>query len=186
MRKQIFLITFLFFLFALTVAKSYAAVIIGVTDVEKRIMRVTYLWTDDRAGATELKVGPFDFASTPIKIISAVEKNTGQELNAEIIQADGKQSILIKYPSPVPGGGHFKLDVTLEAQTEWISRDSNGRYAFTYKTGQETSFVLPKGHAVVFSNFPVLVYEKEGNTVLHVQELGAKELILGTRAFSDR
>ena len=92
--------------------------------------------------------------------------------------------LLVEYPNPVPKGGNYKLDVTIEAETEWISKDSKGKHVFTYKTGHVAFFVLPKGHAVVYSNYPVLVYERRGNTVLQVKESGTKELIFKTMAFS--
>ncbi len=175
--------------FALTVlfiatTGVYADVTIRVTDTNKRIMRVTYLWTDSKAGATKFEAGPLLFASTPIKVISVIEKNTEQDLEAKIFQKDGKQWLLVEYPNPVPKGGNYKLDVTIEAETEWISKDSKGKHVFTYKTGHVAFFVLPKGHAVVYSNYPVLVYERRGNTVLQVKESGTKELIFKTMAFS--
>ena len=165
-----------------------ADVTIRIVDLQSKIMRVTYTWIADVAGET-YGIFPggngYEFASGPIKVISVIEKNTEQELDYEVVTAPkgGGQSIKVIYPNPVPKGGNFKIEVTVEAKTNDISRDSKGRYVFTYRTAHVAFFVLPEGHAIVYSNYPVLVYERKGRTVVQVKETGMKKLIFKTRAF---
>ncbi|BBO86148.1 hypothetical protein DSCO28_67140 [Desulfosarcina ovata subsp. sediminis] len=165
---------------------ALADVTIRVTNLPNRIMRVTYLWIYDKAGDTQFTTAGLLFAKSPLKIVNVIEKNTEQELHAEVVSADKQpnaQAVRVTFPNPVPKGGNYKIEITVEAETDGISRDANGRYSFTYETGHIAFFVLPKGHAVVYSNYPVLVYERKGNTVLQVKESGKKKLIFKTRAF---
>jgi hypothetical protein len=137
---------------------AFADVTIRITDLPNRIMRVTYLWIYNKAGDTQFTTAGLKFAKSSLKIVNVIEKNTEQELQAEIIaakQEPNAQAVRVTFPNPVPKGGNYKIEVTVEAQTDGISRDANGRYAFTYETIHTAFFVLPKGHAVVYSNYPV-------------------------------
>lgn len=173
---------------ALLTQLAFADVTIRVTDLESKTMRVTYTWIADKAGSIK-GIYPggagYGFASSPIRVVSVTEKNTEQDLDYQVVPAPqgGGQSVRVIYPNPVPKGGNFRLQITVEAKTNDISRDSEGRYQFKYETGHIAFFVLPEGHAIVYSNYPVLVYERKGRTVVQVKESGRKDLIFKTRAF---
>lgn len=173
-------------LFLGIVSSAYADVTIQIPNLGNKMMRVTYLFVETQSGSKEMTTAALPFAKSPMKIVDAIEKNTDQELRAEVVPSKENpnlQAIRVIFPNPIPQGGNYKVELTVEAQTENISVDPEGRYVFTYSTGHEAFFVLPKGHAVVYSNYPVLVYERKGNTVLQVKEGGTKELIFKTRAF---
>jgi len=173
---------------------GFADVTISVPDLDQKIMRVTYTIVDKDAGDTGL-VFPndgYDFAAGDIKVISVTELNTEQELEYKIVRApknESKQAVDITYPNPVPKGGSFKIQVTVEAPSKYISKDSKGRYVFSYSTSHPNLFfVLPKGHAIVYANYPVLVYEKKGHTVVQVHFGNSysdkvQKVIFKTRAF---
>jgi hypothetical protein len=184
MKRNLSFVTII--LFVVMTNHVFADVTIRVTDLPNRIMRVTYLWIYNKAGDTQFTTGGLNFAKSPLKIVNVIEKNTEQKLHAEVVAAEkvpNSQAVRITFPNPVPKGGNYKIEVTVEAETDGIRRDANGRYAFTYETAHTAFFVLPKGHAIVYSNYPVLVYERKGNTVLQVKESGKKKLIFKTRAF---
>jgi hypothetical protein len=179
-------ISLMIVLFLTVLSSAHADVTIQIPDLGNKMMRVTYLFVQTESGSKEMTTAALLFAKSPMKIIDAIEKNTDQELRSEVVPSKENpnlQAIRVIFPNPIPQGGNYKVEVTVEARTENISVDSEGRYVFTYSTGHEAFFVLPKGHAVVYSNYPVLVYERKGNTVLQVKEGGTKELIFKTRAF---
>ena len=166
-----------------------ADVTIEVTDLEKKIMRVSYSITDNSAGnrSWTWPDNGLTYANSPLQNVSVIEKNTEQELDFTVVNAprsNTHQALKIEYPNPIPKGGNYKLEVTAEATTEGITVDAKGRYVFRYSTGHIAFFVLPKGHAIVYSNYPILVYEKKGRTVVQVKDPGTKDLLFKTRAFT--
>jgi len=176
--------------FLLFQAFVFAKVIITVPNVDERIMQVTYLWEINIEGEAQC-IFPntgYDFAKGPIKVISVIEKNTEQELEYEVVEvvddSKKKQAVKVFFPTPIPKGGSFAIEVTVTAKTDFISIDKDGRYVFEYETGHyDAFFVLPKGHAITYCNYPVLVYEKTGSTVVLVRGEGTKNLIFKTRSF---
>ncbi|WP_282016683.1 hypothetical protein [Marinifilum flexuosum] len=175
----------LFFLVSISL-HLFADVTIRIIDATKKIMRVTYTYTDSDAGANTLvfPTDGFPFANSPLKVISVIEKNTEQDLEYQVVERRNGQSVKVYYTSPIPNGGNYTIEITAEAKTDNISVDSQGRFVFTYETGSKAFFVLPQGHAVVYSNYPVLIYERKGSTVCHVRESGRKKLMFKTRAFN--
>jgi|GEM_PF-1752622 len=183
---NVLLVIFLSFLYS----SIFADVIITIVDVDKKIMRVTYNLLFDQPGLTEFifPSSGYEFASGPIKVIEVIEKNTEQKLEYEIIpapEANTLQAVKFYFPNPIPKGGNYRVEITVEAQTNNITKDKQGRYVFTYTTSHDNAFfILPKGHAIVFCNYPVLVYERVGRTVVQViKGRGQKELMIKTRAF---
>ena len=183
---NVLLIIFLSFLYS----SIFADVIINIVDVDRKIMRVTYRLSYDEPGSTAsiFPSSGYSFASGPIEVIEVIEKNTAQKLVYKIMpapKANTLQAVKFYFPNPIPKGGNYIVEITVEAQTNNITKDEQGRYVFTYETSHNNAFfILPKGHAIVFCNYPVLVYEREGRTVVQVmKEKGRKELMIKTRAF---
>ncbi|MBM9518740.1 hypothetical protein JWG39_02765 [Desulforhopalus vacuolatus] len=184
--KKVLLITVTLICLIIT-RSAFADLTIEIIDTEKKVMRVSYSITDNLAGKRFLTYPSdgFDYATSSLKNISVIEKNTEQELDFVVVKAPKAQNyeaLKIEYPNPIPKGGNYKLQISVEATTNGISIDSKGRHVFKYSTVHPTFFILPKGHAIVYSNFPVLVYEKQGKTVVQVKDSGNKDLLFKTRA----
>ena len=144
------------------------------------IARVTYVLVHSEPGQEYGEfpgngLGMFD------EIIStrAFEVNTQQELPTELVPAqsptvEGLQAVRFDFPNPVPLGGNYRTEVTIEGVANFIARDSAGRWEFSYGTGwNEVFFVLPLGHAIVYASEPILVYERAGSTVAQVRRAGS-------------
>jgi hypothetical protein len=200
------LLTSLLATFLLAVMPLNAEVIVSIADLDNKVMRVTYNVTDNDAGKnstvfpsngyTFIKLNPEDEDDKKddenieekydFKVISVTEKNSEQALAYEVIEIADKPAIKVSYPNPVPAGGNYNLEVTVEAPTDNIAIDPEGRYEITYQTGLSSAlFLLPKGHAVVYTNYPVLVHEKQGQTVVKVKQPGLKTIIIKTRLLNE-
>ena len=179
--KKFFLVTLIVILSVNLFAQDDLT--IKVVDVDKKIIQVTYTWTMAYGGTTSaiLPDHGCDFTTYPIKVISVYEKNTDQKLEYSIVDNVKGQSLDIKYPSPIPIGGSYTMIVTIEAKTDNITIDSEGRYVFKYETSQNPYFILPKGHFLVYSNYPVIMFERNGTTVCHVKKNGRDVVIFKTK-----
>ncbi len=164
--------------FALLAGRAEAKVTIEVLDPAEWKYLVTYELKATEAHSTEYlfpSVPGFKSKSKVLEVLSITEKNTDQEFEYEIIPSKDKDGAPIEgffqvkaiFINPIPQGGHYILEYKVILYNEedcFIDKD--GRWRFQYETAHDAFFVLPKGHAVVYSNFPVLIYEKRGRTVL--------------------
>jgi hypothetical protein len=167
-------------------APARAQLTFEVLDLSQSTVRRTYTRTTTRAGATSDSIGPIADAAGSLAVVSCREKNTQQSCEAEGFN-DSRRGAWIRYrfPNPVPSGGSFTVDVAFDYRSTGISRDQDGRFAFEFSTGQEAFFVLPLGHALVYSNFPVLIYERDRSTVAQVKPSGGNRgLMFKTRSFT--
>ncbi len=167
---------------------AFADVTIRVIDVKQKIMRVTYTWNCCIPGESSgvLPNLGYTFTKYPIKVISVIEKNTDQNIEFNIVSKRNGQALELFYPNPIPKGGSYTIEVIIEAKTDNIKIDSEGRYVFNYETTHEAFFVLPEGHALVYANYPVLIYERKNSTACHINGTGKKNLIFKTRAYKKR
>ena len=197
MRVKFLPYSFSWIIIFISIAKvTFADVVIRVPDLDKRILRVTYTVAFDEPGSTET-VFPnegFDFATGELKVIKVAEEETGAELLYKIVTSPNDTNL--KYlkiyflkPIPQPKGLFndekevYKVKLTVEAVSDKITKDKDGRYVFLYTTSQENSyFVLPQGHVLVYCNYPVLVNEDAGQIFVQVKQTGKKNLIFKTRA----
>ena len=171
---------------------AFADVSIEITDLQKKIMRITHTFENEDSGLTN-QIYPdsgYKFATNPINVVSVTELDSLRELDYQVVkipQGDGTflQAVKINFQNPIPEGGSIRLRVSVEAPTDNIKLDLNGRYEFSYTTSHKATFVVPQGHAIVFSSFPVFIYERKGKTVAKVKEIDnlpdAKHLIFNTR-----
>ena len=125
-------------------------------------------------------------------VVSIIDKNTDQKFEHDIMPSinantlvKGEYDIMAKY-NPIPRGRHYYLEFkVLLYNKEDSFVDEEGRWVFRYKTLQHNAFfILPKNHAVVYSNLPVLVYEKKGRNILQVKIKMFKELEKAPDTFS--
>ena len=164
--------------FVLLAGRAEAKVIIEVLDPAEWKYLVTYELKASKAHSTE-HLFPSGLGlkskSKILEVVSITEKNTDQEFEYEIIPGkdkdgapvEGRYKVKAIFINPIPQGGHYILEYRVILYNEedcFIDKD--GRWLFQYETTHDAFFVLPKGHAVVYSNFPVLIYEKRGRTVL--------------------
>lgn len=184
--KKIALIIALCFL---AVNISFADVTIEITNLNQKIMRITYVLeeTTERADDTTLPSNGFEFASGSIKVISVMELNTDQKLKYEIVKINNKQSVKIYYPDPLPKGGNYKIECIVEAKSGNIKKTADGLYEFTYTTGHDAYFILPGGHSVVYTNLPILLYDKDGRIVVLVKadEFFPHKIVLKTKSYAE-
>jgi uncharacterized phage protein gp47/JayE len=192
LKKTIFSI---FFLQVLILSSAFADVGIQIIDLEERKMLVTYLWNEERPGVTRA-VYPEEgylFASSPIEIVSAVERNSSRELKTAIVAPPNPQktdpalqSVLVYFASPVPQKASFLVEVSVQAKTDNISRDPDGNYIINYYTRHTAFFKLPPGHEIIYCNYPLLIYQIGGSTIVRVNESATpKKLIFKIRSYPD-
>lgn len=166
-------------LFAIIANTAHAKVTIEVLNPEEGKYLVTYLLTASKAHSTEYTFPSNGLISQDkkVEVVSITEKNTDQEFEYEVLPAEkdgavveGRYKVKAKFINPVPEGGNYIIEykVILFNKSECYI-DKDGRWLFRYATGHDAFFILPKEHAVVYANFPVLVYEKKGRTVLQAK-----------------
>ena len=137
------------------------------------IARVTYVIVHSTAGqeVAEFPTRGGLLAFDELINAQVFELNTQQELPSQIVPArepdfEGAQAVSYQFPNPVPAGGNYRVEVTIEGVANFITRDAAERWEFTYSTSwNEVFFVLPLGHAIVYASEPIFVYERAGSTV---------------------
>jgi len=178
--------------FIMTVALAVPYMAIGevtvrVTNLEEKVISATYAWAAGNVGATEgIYPDPdgFDFAAGPVNVLSVIERNSGKSLKWEIVAARDNplaQCVKVGYGEPIPDDHPFEVEITVEARTDNITQDSLGRFVFSYTTGHSATFVLPEGHALIYSNYPVLIDEHSGLLTVRAPQAAMKELVFKTR-----
>lgn len=173
---------------------AFADVTIEADQATQHIMRVTYLIVDSTAGHTSF-CKTFPEAPLPDKLTvdRVFENNTQQALPYHVFSSNDWSSynqvyaklpetwfnhffeeaawmVCFNFPNPVPKGGSYTISVTAHSATNWISQDAEGRWVYEYTTKQnDVFFVLPQGQAIVYASEPVLVYERNGGTVVEIK-----------------
>jgi hypothetical protein len=163
-----------------------ASLTISMPSLKDSVMRVEYTFLAEGRGTKEY-VFPdngFNFAAGPLHVLSVSETESGKELGWEMATPKSppqKQAIKIFFAYPLTGKG-VETRVVAEAKTRNMSVDEVGRFTYRYSTSHDVKFELPAGQAVVYTNYPVTVYEQAGHTVLEIRGTGgAKELMIKTR-----
>ncbi|HHG74893.1 MAG TPA: hypothetical protein ENK22_07585 [Persephonella sp.] len=196
MNKKEFIILALYCL--ILTFKTSVATTIEILDLKTNLLRITetfYFSEPDKLKARFCSVS-FSMLEDPVKVVSIIEKNTEQELDYDLIPKAGRNGkywtcdklrslmLNIEFPNPVPHGGYYSVEVVLEGNStnKYIYIDKKGRYVFKIPARGEIFFILPPNHTIVFSNYPVLIYEKKGRTVLHIENIKKTQtLIFKTR-----
>jgi len=162
-------------------------VTVRVTNLDGKVISATYAWAAGNVGAAE-GVYPdpdgFDFAAGPVTVKGVREKNSGRSLKWEIVPARDNplaECVKVHYGEPIPDNRPFEVEITVEARSANITQDSLGRFVFSYTTGHAATFVLPEGHALVYSNYPVLIDEQSGLLTVRAPQVAMKELVFKTR-----
>ena len=178
-----------------------AKVTIEVLDPAEGKYLVTYELTATQAHSTEYSFPSNGMPSKdkPLEVVAVTEKNTDQQFEHQVLPykdkngtvEDGRYVVKAKFINPIPEGGNYILEykVILYNKADCYI-DTDGRWLFEYVTGHDAFFILPAGQAVVYANYPVLVYEKAGRTVLQQKaqpgkegEAAIRKLIFKTHAF---
>lgn len=151
---------------------TYASVTITVDDLSSGIMRVTYVYTMNNSGQTSDVYGAsdgFSFASGPISVISVIDSKADIELEYELIEAEnGGEALKVYYMNPGSREKTHEIKITMEASTDDIYKDDEDRWVVKYVTAHIAFFIIPEDHAIVYCNFPILIYEKSGRTVVRI------------------
>ena len=173
-----------------------AEVTIRVPDADSTTMAVTYTVVA-AAARSQIGIGEshketreyvfptegFEFASGPIIVSGVSESSSGKELAWEVVPAPGNASseaIKIFYPHPLTLQG-TKTTFTVEARSRNVSKEDDGRFVFKYETSHKTTFEVPEGHRLVYTNYPVTLYERDGLTYAEATGTERKSLLFKTR-----
>ncbi|MBN1648427.1 MAG: hypothetical protein JW874_10360 [Spirochaetales bacterium] len=176
------------FLCVFVAFSSFADVTVEMVDQTRNIMRAVYTFEETNEGAVNetFPNNGFTFNTGDIRVISVKELNTGKNLDYEIIKKGGKQSVKINYADPLPKGANYRIECIIEATTGNFKKVSAGIYELSFFTGYDAYFVLPKDHALIYSNLPVLLYEKDGRIMVLVKadEFFPHKIVLKTKDYS--
>jgi len=180
---------------AAVVSSATAAVDIQIANLDSCIMELTYTIgapSPTFGGAKREFTFPsdgFDFATGPLTVVKAFETESGKEVDWELVAAENNskyEAVELHYAHTLPSGNGTATTIVVRAKTANIGKDPDGRYIIKYATGQLATFRVPTGHRLVYTNYPVTLYEKAGLTVAEVPATSTterKELIFKTRAF---
>ena len=168
-------------LLSIAAADARGAVTIEVLNAAAGKYIVTYDVNVTKAESTEYVFPNHGLISDDKKIdvVSVRETNANQKLEHEILPGidsekkpvPGRYRVKAKFINPLPEKSVYTLEykVILYNKNDCYV-DEDGRWVFRYSTGHDAFFVLPKNHVVVFADFPVVIFEQQGRTVL-VQKL---------------
>jgi len=172
-----------------TTTLATADVGLKVTDLDSCILEVTYTFNANAGPSDETRefIFPdsgFVFATGPISVKNVFETETGKELAWEVIAAPKNptfQSVKVFYSHLLSVSG-TPTTLIVEAKSANIFKDAEGRYVFKYKTSHRMTFEVPDGHRLVYTNYPVTLYERDGHTYAEVASTERKNVIFKTRA----
>lgn len=175
--------------FALTIQAQAAKVTYRVVDVETRAVELTYDIEDSMTGNQVFLFpsGGFihDETQGDFEPLSVFDMGTQEELNYEVVrvQENNRPQLRITYRNPVPAGQTkmLRIRVRLNAPAAEIGEDNAGRFFFTYETSHPFEFVMPQGHYLVYSNVPVIVFERESELVLRNDNTKMRSIVFKTR-----
>ncbi len=174
-------------LVAVLATVAYANLRISIPSVSDSIMEVTCSFlAKGRERTAVFPKGGFDFAMGPIEVLDVHETNSGKELAWELTAAaqyEGPpQMVRVFYPYSLPRRGKWTT-VTVRARSRAISEDSDNRVVVKYETSHATSFVVPTGFRLVYTNYPVTLREDNGVTIAEVKSTAKKNLLFKMRPF---
>lgn len=173
-------------LFAVT---TQAKVTYEVLDVATRSIELTYDVEDGLPG-NQVFLFPsggyiHDDTQGDIEVLSVFDLSTQEELNYEIkrVQANNNPQLRVTYTKPVPKNNkkQLRIRVRLNAPAAEIGEDSAGRTFFAYETSHTFEFIMPENHYLVYSNVPVIVFERESQIVLRNDNTQMRNIVIKTR-----
>ncbi|MBN2326116.1 MAG: hypothetical protein JXR73_03110 [Candidatus Omnitrophica bacterium] len=159
-------------------------------DAQLRSVRITYEIDDNKAG-NKIFIFPtggfiHDATAGNFEVESVFDIAAKRELEY-VIQRDketGLPQVKITYADPIPPGKSKTLQIAVKVNMpeSMLYCDANGRYCFRYETSHKFEFLIPKDHYLVYTNQPVLLFEK--GDVIIVQQLDDKfrEIVIQTRS----
>lgn len=162
----------------LTTSVARANVTIEVLEPKEGKFLVTYEIYSDTPRSTGQTISGLVSTERPPEILSVMEQGAKKKLAYEILPMrekggvfEGKYRVRAKYATPIPQGQHYILEYRIILYNmENCYVDPEGRWVFQYETTHsEILFILPKGHAIVNSNFPALIYEKGDRVVVQAK-----------------
>ena len=176
MRLSILNITCLLLLLIGSVSR--ADVTIEVLEAKEGKFLVTYEIYSDTPRSTGQTISGLSSIEEPPEVLSVTEKNSKKKLQYDVLPMrdksgvfKGQYRIRAKYDNPIPQGEHYILEYRIILYNkENCYEDQEGRWVFRYETSHsQVFFTLPKEHAIVNSNFPALIYEEEGRTIVQAK-----------------
>ncbi|MDP8244015.1 MAG: hypothetical protein P9L94_08045 [Candidatus Hinthialibacter antarcticus] len=180
------LIPIIALLFAIT---AQANVTYEVVDVASRAVELTYDVEDALTGNQVFLFpsGGFihDDTQGDLEVLSVFDMSTQEELNYEIkrVQVNNNPQLRIMYTKPVPRNSkkQLRIRVRLNAPSAEIGEDNAGRTFFAYETSHTFEFIMPDNHYLVYSNVPVIVFERESQIVLRNDNTKMRNIVIKTR-----
>lgn len=168
---------------------AQAKVTYEVVDIATRTVELTYDVEDAMTGNQVFLFpsGGFvhDDTQGDFKVLSVFDMSTQEELNYEIkrVQANNNPQLKIIYTKPVPKNNRkqLRIRVRLNVPAAEMGEDNAGRTFFSYETSHTFEFILPENHYLVYSNVPVIVFERESQIVLRNDNTKLRNIVFKTR-----
>jgi hypothetical protein len=109
----------------------------------------------------------------PLEVRSLIRKDSGVPVEYEILQfkdrsnkpVEGRYTIQSKHAKPKKTWSTFEYQLVLCNKSDCYI-DSEGRLILLYETAQDATFVVPEGRTMLSANYPVVVIEQDGKTLL--------------------
>lgn len=173
----------------LCVFTAQAKVTYEVVDVATRAVELTYDVEDAMTGNQVFLFpsGGFvhDDTQGDFQVLSVFDMSTQEELSYEIkrVQSNNNPQLKITYTKPVPKNNskQLRIRVRLNVPAAEMGEDNAGRTFFAYETSHPFEFVLPENHYLVYSNVPVIVFERESQIVLLNDNTKLRNIVFKTR-----
>ncbi len=184
--KCIRMVPVLLLLFAVS---AQSKVTYEVNDVASRQVELTYDVEDGLAGNQVFLFpsGGFihDDTQGDLEVISVFDMNTQEELDYEIkrVKENNNPQLRITYTKPVPKTTtkQLRIRVRLNAPAAEVGEDKMGRVFFAYETSHLFEFIMPDNHYLVYSNVPIIVFERESQIVLRNDNTKLRNIVIKTR-----
>ncbi|MGC9327083.1 MAG: hypothetical protein ACP5I1_05590 [Candidatus Hinthialibacter sp.] len=159
-------------------------------DPQTRLVRLTYEINDNKEG-NRIFLFPtqgfiHDATAGNFEVESVFDLAAKRELEY-VIQQDkesGLPQVKITYPDPIPPGKSKTLQVAVKVYMPetMLYRDANGRYCFRYETSHKFEFMIPYDHYLVYTNQPVLLFEKGDVTIVQQLDEKKREIVIQIRS----
>lgn len=176
-----------FLMIALSLS-AQATVTMKLNDFSSRAVELIYEVEDTLVGNRKFIFPQQGFINDDrmgeMEVISVFDKSTSEELSYRVIRDEQSNlpKISINYEDPVEAGKRkvLRIHVLVHLPASEIGLDKRDRYFFSYETSHPFEFVLPEGHMVVYSNQPILVFEREEDIILFNNETESRTIVIKT------
>jgi hypothetical protein len=157
---------------------SRANVTIEVLEPQKGKFLVTYEIYSEKPNSSGQTISGLSSIENPPEVLSVIEKNSKQQLDYDVFPIRdtsgvfrGRYKVKANYKTPIPAGQYYIIEyriILYNKKNCFVDQDEN--WVFQYETTHsQIFFILPKDHAIIYSNFSALIYEEDERTVVQAK-----------------